>query len=99
MKEEKRKITLAPLSCFYITSDDYVLEVHLPGVKKEDIEVKSTDDTICLSAPRGDVLYAGCWVLTQEVDGDNIRASLENGLLTVKVPLIRPKEAKAVPIE
>jgi HSP20 family protein len=43
--------------------------------------------------------YTGCWVLAHEFNADESNASYENGLLTVKVPIVETKEGKNVPVE
>jgi HSP20 family protein len=97
--ENNQKIPVSPAAFIYHTEDEYILEIELPGVNKEDIEVKITENTFCVKAPRRKMEYTGCWVLAHEFNADESIASYENGLLTVKVPLTGTKEGKEIRVE
>ena len=99
VEEKNQKIPVSPAAFIYHTEDEYILEIELPGVNKEDIDVKITENTFCVRAPRKNMEYTGCWVLAHEFNADESNASFENGLLTVKVPIIETKEGKNVPVE
>jgi len=85
------------------------LEVDLPGVKKEDVEIKIEDDVLIVSAVRKyqneltkDDYYI-CessfgkierrYVLPDSIDKENIQARLDNGRLEIELE----KNAKAKP--
>ncbi len=96
---ENPKVPVSPAAFIYHTEDEYIMEIELPGVEKEDIEVKITENTFCVKAPRRNMEYTGCWVLAHEFDADKSNASYKNGLLTVRVPLTEAKESKEVRVE
>ncbi len=96
---ENQKIPVSPASFIYHNDDEYIIEIELPGVNKQDIEIKITENTFCIRAPRKNMEYTGCWVLAHEFDADKSNASFDNGLLTVRVPIIESKEGKNVPID
>lgn len=97
--DENQKIPVSPAAFIYHTKDEYIMEIELPGVNKEEIEVKITENTFCVKAPRRNMEYTGCWFLAHEFDSDKCNASYKNGLLTVKVPLTETKEGKEISIE
>ncbi|MGZ7068472.1 MAG: Hsp20/alpha crystallin family protein [Methanobacterium sp.] len=98
-EEENEKIPVSPAAFIYHTDHEYIIEIELPGVHKEDIDVKITENTFCVKAPRKNMEYTGCWVLAHEFNADESNASYENGLLTVKVPIVEAKEGKKIRVE
>ncbi|MEM2589331.1 MAG: Hsp20/alpha crystallin family protein [Candidatus Bathyarchaeia archaeon] len=98
-KEEKVRIPVLPDACFYHDDEKYIVEIELPGVTKENINLEVAETSICLNAPRNDVEYFGCWIFAHEVKPKQAKASFKNGLLTVTVPLAEPMKGVKVPIE
>lgn len=90
-EETTQKIPVSPATFVYHTEDEYIMEVELPGVKKEDININVTENTFCVRAPRRNTEYNGCWVLAHDFNPDKGSANYENGLLTIKMPLIEEK--------
>jgi len=87
----------------YLTEKDgvYTLEVELPGVKKEDIQINVESNLLKISAIRKredeEYKYEREFHLSNEVDSANIKASSENGILTLA--LSRKPEAQSKRIE
>jgi len=79
----------------------YTLEVELPGVKKEDIQINVESNLLKISAIRKredeEYKYEREFHLSNEVDSANIKASSENGILTLA--LSRKPEAQSKRIE
>jgi len=97
--DNNQKIPVSPAALIYHTEDEYIMEIELPGVNKDDIDMRITEDTFCIKAPRKNMEYTGCWVLAHEFNPDEGNASYENGLLTVRIPIIETKEGRELPIE
>lgn len=80
--------------------EDLVLEIEMPGVRKEDIHLRSQQNALQLRAQtrerreeenliqseRGQVLYQRSIPLGVEIDTEEIEANFEDGLLRVKAP-------------
>jgi HSP20 family protein len=87
----------------YLAEKDgvYTLEVELPGVKKEDIHIDVESNLLKISAVRKRLeeehKYEREYHLSNEVDSANIKASSENGILTLT--LTRKPEAQSKRIE
>jgi HSP20 family protein len=87
----------------YLAEKDgvYTLEVELPGVKKEDIQINVESNLLKISAVRKreeeEYKYEREYHLSNEVDSANIKASSENGILTLA--LSRKPEAQSKRIE
>jgi len=97
-------------------SDDvFVIEVDLPGVKKEDIDIKVEDDYLTVTAVRrfknelkeddyylceSDYgLISRSFALSENIDRDSIQAKFENGRLTITLDKIASKKAKSISIK
>ncbi|ADO72078.1 Hsp20/alpha crystallin family protein [Stigmatella aurantiaca] len=92
------------------TKEAYIFKADLPGVDEKDIEVTLTGDRVSVSGKRerekreeSERFYAyersfgsfsRAFTLPEGVDGDNVRADLKNGVLTLtlpKRPEVQPK--------
>jgi HSP20 family protein len=92
--------TFTPLADVEETDDAYVLDVEVPGVKKKDIRVEIDGRRIVVSGERKEEKRAGLLrrqsrslgefryevVLPDEVDDEHIEASLNDGVLHLRVP-------------
>jgi HSP20 family protein len=90
-----------PLADIIDEGDKYVIEVELPGMSKEDIEIYTYDHTLEIVARRKaerkiekegvlrlERAYAGfrrVFSLPLDADPENIKAKYENGLLRIEV--------------
>ena len=103
--ESKRAIKYRFFPTYYLNmnsdTQSFELEVHLPGVKKEKINIKFLDDMFNLEAEQSENrFYCLTEALPFLVNVNSIKAQYDNGLLkitgTVKNPL---EEAVDVKIE
>lgn len=90
----------APLADLEETDDAYLVEVELPGVKKSDVNVEVSGRRVLVSGERKDRERTGVLrrrtravgrfhhevVLPGDVDAGAVSASLDEGVLTVRVP-------------
>ena len=87
------------------TEDEYLVEIDLPGVKSEDVNVEVNDNVLSISGSRvADETGAAQLVerpygtfartlsLPQGVDSDSIQASYHDGVLELRIP--KPAEQK-----
>jgi HSP20 family molecular chaperone IbpA len=72
-------------------NDNVYAEVEVPGVDPKDVTVKVEGRAIHVETPRGNTYFT----IGSRVDGDNVRASVKHGLLTLTIP---KRQAKTVSI-
>jgi len=98
----------APAVDIYETENEIVLKAELPGVDKDDLEVKVENNTLILKGEkrqeteikkenyhRAERIYGQfqrIFTLPDTVDTDKIKASFKSGILTLTLP--KKKEAK-----
>ena len=99
MEEEIERIPVVPSASLCHDKDTYTIEVELPGVHKKDIDFQAAENSFCLSAPRDDIEYFGCWILAHAIEPEKAKATFVNGLLRVTVPLAESFEGVKVPIK
>ena len=94
------------------TDDSYVLEVELPGVRRDDVDLEVDQGRLRLTAERRERQrvgllrhrtrttgrYSMALTLPGPVDGDAVSASLDHGLLTVVVPETDRARRRRIPI-
>jgi HSP20 family protein len=89
-----------PLADLEEDDDGYVLEVELPGVKKKDITIEFDEGRLVITGERQERKRTG-WLrrqdrswglfryevtLPESVDEEQLEATLDDGVLTVRVP-------------
>jgi len=87
------------------TEDEYLVEIDVPGVKSEDVNVEVNDNVLSISGSRvADETGAAQLVerpygtfartlsLPQGVDSDSIEAGYQDGVLVLRIP--KPAEQK-----
>jgi HSP20 family molecular chaperone IbpA len=97
----QEKFRVSPDICSYMSEDNQTLniEVTIPGVQKEHIQLRMLEDSFSLSAPGNDVEYVTASAFCCPVKAGDARASYENGCLKIAVPFKDPFEnAVQVPV-
>lgn len=103
----------SPLADLEETDDAYVLEIELPGVKKNDIDIQSRGRRITVSGERKEKERVGVLrkrtrstgrffhevALPGDIDDEGIEASLDNGVLTLRVPKEESEQQRTRHIE
>lgn len=93
---------VSPSVCAYSdeSGDNLFIEIELPGVDKDNISLKVSEDSFTVDATKEDIRYVGTYVLSCPVVPDQAKARYKNGLLSVEVPYVeQPREAREIPIE
>lgn len=77
------------------TDISYTIVAPLVGVAKNDLTVNVVNNNLVVSAvpsvqSRWSAEFKQTWVLNEDADVANINAKLENGLLTLTIPKVKP---------
>lgn len=77
------------------TETEHVIEVPLVGMNRDNVNIDVQDGVLTISATsesksRFVRSFKNSWSLSKDSDADNVSAHLENGLLTVRVPRVKP---------
>ena len=104
---------LRPPVDIHETADEIVLRADMPGVSRERLDVRVDGNNLLIEGTIGiapqeamTALYADIrsttyrrqFVLSNELDAGNIAASLQNGVLTVKVPKRAEHKPRRIPV-
>ena len=86
MAEERIRLTAEV--CSYVDDEhaNLTLEIVLPGVPKENINLRMHEDSFALSAPREDIEYVTALSFCCPVKPEEAKAKYENGLLRIQLP-------------
>ncbi len=85
--QEETTSVVSPEVCIDHDDKSYYIDVELPGVDKEHIDLSVGEQSLCVEAASEDVVYLGCFSLAHAVDETKAKAKFENGLLRVEIPL------------
>lgn len=94
------------------TPEAYVIEIELPGVKRDDINIEITQRRITVDGERHEKERVGILrrrertvgrfhyeiALPGELDEDRVEATLDHGVLTIKAPKPEQDRPRRIPI-
>ena len=91
---------------YYVSSDEkqWTIEMPMPGISKENLKIDIEDNLLTIKAtPTVKSKFvkgvSKSWYLDESIDASSITAKLENGLLNVTLPKLKPqKKSVAVTI-
>lgn len=103
---------VVPLADIEESDDGYLLEVELPGVKRDDVSLEVSEGLLVVTGERRERRRVGLLrhrartsgrfrlevSLPLEVDTDRVTAALEAGVLTVNVPKVERARRRRIPI-
>lgn len=98
----------------YQTDDDIVVQSTIAGVDQNDIDISVTSDMVTIKGKRTtqekirssnyyyQELFWGPFsrsiILPEDIDSDNAKASMKNGLLTIRLPKLAKTRTKKLKI-
>lgn len=111
--EPKAKVVvLTPRADFYQDGDSYTVEVELPGVKKNGVNLSLENGRLTVTARReeredGNAIYRESlggeyrrvFELAPSVDKSKVSANLEQGLLTIRLQKAEAEKSRQIAVE
>jgi HSP20 family protein len=109
-----RERTISPRASVYETPEAVILELEMPGVAKDGIDVRVENDELTVSGrrilPTGDGLelihqerlpfsYRRAFILSDRIDPGNISAACNNGVLKLTLPKSAEAKPRKITIE
>jgi len=91
-EKDSPRYRITPRYGVWTDDDKLILQVALPGVKKDAIEMKALSDYFTLRAKRADILYALDLDFGEEIEPDKSSAKYEEGLLRIEFKKYNPLE-------
>ena len=102
--EDNRRI-LAPASRVYEDHGKVQVRLEMPGVSKGDLEIKAEGNSLTVTGKRQESATHGTWLLKERRRGDfhtidleRIDAELDNGILTLTLPMKEAAKPRKVEI-
>ena len=99
----------------YQTAEEIIIKSIVGGVKSEELDISINNDMVVIKGVRRnpdkvaseDYYYQECFwgnfsrsvILPTEVDAENIKAMVKNGILTVKLPKLKKTVSKKIKVE
>ena len=71
--------------------NDYSVKIDIPGFEKEEIDIEVVDNILNIKAKSAEDSKKFALYVPNDIDKNNIGASLKNGQLTVTLPKLRPQ--------
>lgn len=113
-ERSRRDLTAVPSIDFTEQEKNYLLSVSLPGMHKEDVEIKLDDNTLSITAERKETLAEGDKRHIQEIrygkysrkvrlpknaNANKVEANYENGILTLNIAKKKENQPKMIEIK
>lgn len=111
-KTREERPTIKPLVLVCRDADSVLLKLEMPGVPKDGIEVTVDGDTLSIRGhrpqlpeaaryvvrerPHGD--YAHTFTIDETIDRENIEATMEHGILTVRLHLREEQKPRKITV-
>jgi HSP20 family protein len=82
-------------------ADSYVLNIDLPGVKKEDVKIDLTNNMLTVSGERTrkNLKFLKSFSLPPAVDVEKVEANLEDGVLKIALPKSEAAKPRTIQIQ
>ena len=112
--EWERGELVAPRVNIYETKDQYVIRTHMPGVKKDQVDVKFSDGELMIYGrvnrdEKSSEMYMikeieegnyfRVFHITESLNIDQIAAKMIDGILTITLPKHERSKPRIIPIE
>ena len=102
-----------PATEMYQKENSFIIRMDLPGIKKEDVDISTTEDILTVKGDRKPLAAKGeeyhcevrygsfsrSFTLPISVDATKIEAALDGGVLEIRLPRVTTAKLAKVPIQ
>ncbi|WP_019177990.1 Hsp20/alpha crystallin family protein [Methanomassiliicoccus luminyensis] len=89
---------ISPIVVIDHDRERYKIQMELPGVKTEDIDLEVSETSVCIRAVREDANIGGCYFLAHPVNVDETDAAFDGSMLWIEIPFKVPIRGKRVEV-
>ena len=89
---------MAPVVSIDHDRERYMIQIELPGVKREDIELEISEGSFCIHAERNDAVMTGCYYLAHQANIEAVDAAFDGTMLYIAIPFQTPIRGRVVDI-
>ena len=113
-RQEENRRTVTPPAAIHETEKDFVVELDMPGLAKENIEISLSKDGLTITGRRYEAIpkshtavfqerapfdYQRTFSVNAEIKQEDIKAAYENGVLTVTLPKSEHIQPKRITVQ
>ena len=96
---DARKSYWTPLADIKEEEKQFIVDVEIPRMDDKDVKVSVSKDVLTIEGERKNRSFVRSFTLPTSVDPEKIEASLDRGILTVKVPKMSEKVPRKIDVK
>lgn len=98
LEMQQKEVVSADVRAYCEERKNLVIEVELPGVKRDDIKLRMNNYGFHVRAEGPDFIYEACEFFPDDTTLDRVWAEFDGGLLTITVLFCRLNELKEITV-
>lgn len=112
--ESEKSLNWYPVVDIKETKDDYIVAAEVPGISKDDIKINISENTLTIKGDKNEEKkeqdhnyhrierrygsFQRSFTLPNQIQGNKVKASYKDGVLTISLPKKEEVKPKEIPI-